>query len=525
MKSILLVCPEFPVTYWGFQDSVSIVNKKATLPPLGLITLAACLPKSWELRLVDLNVEQLEDDDISWADAVFLGGMLIQLDSMYEVISRTHRLNRPIVVGGPTATTSPEIFPEVEIIFQGEAEGRVDALLVALEAIGENDQVLLSPNKSFPDLSEMNVPRFDLIRINQYSSMAIQYSRGCPYNCEFCDIIEIFGRVPRVKTVDLILKELDAIYQTGFRGSVFFVDDNFIGNKRAVRELLPRITDWQIAHKRPFDIYTEASINLASDPKLMEDMVAAGFRSVFVGIETTSKTALENTGKGQNLRVDLKEAVDAFTRAGIEVMGGFILGFDQDGPEIFEAQRQFIQSSPIPFAMVGVLCALPGTALWRRLDREGRLRGRPVGDHFGRMNFVPSMDEETLLSGYAEIMRDLYNPDAYFDRCLAYVSQAGSIPVGGSAGLEDVKDFLKIAFKVGVLSPRRRYFWRLIFRSLRSSSPHTFRWAVVKALQGEHLIPYTEKHVLPRLRSAIEEVARERQHSEKQLFPRLAIES
>ncbi len=525
MKRILLVYPEFPVTYWGFQDSVSIVNKKATLPPLGLVTLAACLPESWELRLIDLNVDQLRDDDIEWTDVVFLGGMLIQLDSMREVIERTRRLDRPLVVGGPTATTSPELFSEVEILFQGEAEGRVNELVAALESPQKNGQVVLSPQNGFPDLSKMNVPRFDLIPMDQYGSMAVQYSRGCPYNCEFCDIIEIFGRVPRVKSNDLVLRELDAIYEAGFRGSVFFVDDNFIGNKRAVRELLPRITKWQLAHKRPFDIYTEASINLASDPELMADMVSAGFRSVFIGIETPSKKALEKTRKGQNLQVDLKVAVDVLTRAGIEVMGGFILGFDQDGPEIFEAQRAFIQSSPIPFAMVGVLRALPGTALWRRLDKEGRLRGRPDGDLFGRMNFVPSMDEETLLTGYAEVMRELYNPEAYYHRCQAYVSQAGRIPVGGTAGFEDVRNFLKIAFKVGILSPRRRYFWRLIFRSLRSSSPHAFRWAVVKALQGEHLIPYTERHVLPRLKSAIEEVVKERQAAENPIFFRLAPES
>ncbi len=511
MKKILLVHPKFPVTYWGFQDAMRVVNKRAALPPLGLITLAACLPKSWCLRLVDLNIGQLEETDIEWADVVFVGGMLVQLESMANVISRARQSGRPVVVGGPAATTSPELFPNVDIIFQGEAEGRAQKLVDAIETLGNGKEVLISVEDNYPDLTNLPLPRFDLLDLDQYGSMAIQYSRGCPFSCEFCDIIEIFGRVPRVKTQEQILKELDEIYGLGFKGSVFFVDDNFIGNKRAVRELLPLITDWQLAHDRPFDIYTEASINLASDPELMEGMVQAGFRSVFIGIETPSKKALKNTGKGQNLRIDLKQAVNTLTKAGIEVMGGFIVGFDQESPEIFEAQRAFIQSSPIPFAMVGILIALPGTALRRRLEKEGRIRNETLGDQFGRTNFVPSMDEAVLLQGYADLMRDLYSPDAYYRRCEDYVSQAGNIPIGGTAGLGDIKNLLKIAYYVGIKSPRRRHFWRLLMRTIKSA-PHTFRWSVVKALQGEHMIRYTEENVLPRIRSAIEEIGLERQN-------------
>lgn len=505
---VLLVHSLFPVTYWGFQDTLRLVGKEASLPPLGLVSLAACLPKSWELRLVDLNVQLLSDSDVRWADAVFVGGMFVQSESMLEVLERAHEHNRPVVVGGPAATTTPELFAEAEVVFQGEAEGRIDALVEAVESCTPGEQIVVPPAKERPDMTSFPVPRFDLLDLPKYSSMAIQYSRGCPFRCEFCDIVEMFGHVPRVKTDEQIVAELSAIERFGFKGSVFVVDDNFIGNKREVRHLLPQIGAWQQAHEWPFDFYTEASINLASDPELMSAMVDVGFRSVFVGIETPSLEALRDAGKSQNLRLNLTEAVDTLTRAGLEVMGGFIVGFDTDGPEIFEAQRRFIGSSPIPLAMVSILGALPGTALWRRLEEEGRLRGRPEGDQFGRANFEPTMDEEDLLRGYRDLLLDLYDPAAYYQRCLDYVEKTGAVPVSGCAGLEDVTYFLKALLRVGVQSPRRRLFWKLLHRARKAPS-HAFKWSVVKALQGEHMIHYTVEHVVPRLNRAIAEVRAE----------------
>jgi radical SAM superfamily enzyme YgiQ (UPF0313 family) len=511
MKKILLVHPHFPVTYWGFQDALRIVDRKAALPPLGLITLAAALPARWELRLVDLNCGPLRDEDLRWADVVFTGGMLIQLESMREVMARAHALGRPVVVGGPTATTCPDVFADADVIFQGEAEGRIDEIVEAVDALGPpaTGQLVVPAGEGRPDISQVPTPRFDLLNVKDYTTMSIQYSRGCPFRCEFCDIVELFGHTPRVKTNEQVLAELESIRRLGFKGSVFVVDDNFIGKKRAVRELLPLITEWQREHGMPFDFYTEASIDLASDDELMTAMIAAGFRSVFVGIETPSKSALAEAHKGQNLRMDLAEAVDRMTAAGLEVMGGFIVGFDSDRDDIFEAQREFIQRSPVVLAMVGVLFALPGTALWRRLAGTDRLRDRSVGDQFGRSNFLPVMDEERLLRGYRELMRELYSAEAFYGRCENYLDRVGEIPHSGDQGLDDILYFVKIAFGLGVRSPRRRLFWRLLNKA-RTGVPHGFKWAVVKALQGEHMIRYTEEHVLPRLDRAIAEVVAEK---------------
>lgn len=502
-RHVLLVHPKFPTTYWGFQESLALVGKKASLPPLGLVTLAAYLPDEWELRLLDLNIGPLTDRDLRWADAVLTGGMLIQKDSMQTVTDRAHRLGRPVVVGGPAPTTSPELFTGADLVVQGEIEDRPTELVEAITALWDRErncsvpEILAAP-QGHPDMAKARVPRFDLLEIRNYTSMSIQYSRGCPFNCEFCDIVEIFGHASRVKTDEQILAELDLLYELGFVGSIFFVDDNFIGNKKAVRHLLPKIARWQEERGRPFDFYTEASINLAKDPKLTEAMIQAGFRSVFVGIETPSAEALAEAGKKQNLALDLNEAIATLTRAGLEVMGGFIVGFDSDKEDIFEIQRAFIQSNPIPLAMIGVLIALPGTALWRRLEAEGRLRGHTLGDQFGRANFVPTMDERMLLAGYRRLLADIYNPEAYYERCEHYVRQAGPIPTSGWAGMSDIKDFLKMLYKIGLRSPRRRHFWRLL-RVAAQSGPHSVKWAVVHAIQGEHMIRYTQEEVLPRL--------------------------
>ncbi|MCK5798067.1 MAG: B12-binding domain-containing radical SAM protein [Deltaproteobacteria bacterium] len=532
-KRVLLVHPTFPTTYWGFQESLAIIKTKASLPPLGLVTLAAYLPPSWDLRLVDLNIDALENRDLRWADVILMGGMLIQLKSMHEVISRAHSLDRPVVVGGPAPTTSPEAFGDADLIVQGEIEGQVDTLREALDSLMSPRNPLQSKNagdrqrgsarilaapKQHPSMSSARVPRFDLLKIHDYTSLSIQYSRGCPFHCEFCDIVEIFGHRPRVKSDDQVLAEIATLHRLGYTGSIFFVDDNFIGNKRTVQRLLPKLASWQRAHGRPFDFYTEASVNLAADERLMLQMIDAGFRSVFVGIETPSTEALTQAGKSQNLGIDLNEAIATLTRTGLEVMGGFIVGFDTDTAAIFEMQRAFIQRNPIPLAMVGLLIALPETALSRRLEGEGRLRGPTSGDQFGRPNFEPAMDERTLLVGYRKLMVDLYSPEAYYDRCEAYVRQAGPLPIGGDEGATDIAAFLRIAYHVGLRSPRRRLFWRLLHHA-RRAAPHVLKWAVVHALQGEHMIRYTQEHLLPRLDAAIRVIDAERVAASRALAP------
>ena len=470
------------------------------MPPLGLITLAASLPKNWDLRLVDLNVRELLEADIAWADAVFTGGMLIQADTTNEVVRRARRAGRYVAVGGPAASTSPELFEEADLIFQGEVEERVDELV---EAVERRTRTTIAAASDFPAVTRSPVPRFDLLDLSAYASMAIQYSRGCPYRCEFCDIIEIYGRKPRVKTPEQLVAELEALHRLGYTGSLFMVDDNFIGNRPAVKKMLPVIRDWQQAHGRPFDLYTEASVNLAADRDLTRAMVDAGFGAVFLGIETPSAEALREVKKHQNVKLDLTAAVETLTRAGLEVMGGFIVGFDSDGPEAFDAQRRFILPSPIPFAMVGILIALPGTALWRRLEGEGRLREASDGDAFGRPNFVPRMDERELLHGYLELMRDVYSPERYYARCMRHLELVGDRPRRRQEPRELGAGLRALAHVSA--SPRRKHFWRLVARAAPAGNA-AIRFAIAHAVQGEHLIRYTEEHVLPRVRAALTRV-------------------
>ncbi len=493
----LLVQAATPTTYWGYQHSLPFIRKKATLPPLGVATLAAHLPESWELRIRDLHLAPLSDEDLSWADAVLVSGMLAQSQSIEEVLSRARRLGKTSVVGGPAATTSPDAFPDATHVFQGEAEGRLDLLIAALERPGTaRSRVLSPPGGERPDLSIARVPRFDLLDLDAYATFAIQVSRGCPFTCEFCDIIEVFGRVPRVKSPAQVLAELDALLRLGARGPLFLVDDNFIGNRRAAARILDEIAGWQRANGMPFDLITEASIDLAAEPTLLRAMMGAGFSAVFVGIETPNVASLAGAGKRQNLRVDPAEAVRTLTAAGLEVFAGFIVGFDGDDAGIFDRQLDFISALPIPRAMVGILSALPGTALWRRLEKEKRLGERATGDQFGRPNFEPAMGERTLIEGYRRLLARLYSDDAYFRRCALVL--AGSTLPNGALRPGSLAALSRAVWRLGVVGKRRRWFWRLLGRGLRRGVAGVSK-AVTLAVLGEHLIRYTEEEVLPKL--------------------------
>jgi radical SAM superfamily enzyme YgiQ (UPF0313 family) len=493
----LLVQGSTPPTYWGYGHSLPFIRKDAALPPLGLATLAAHLPPGWELRLHDLHLGPLPDELVRWADAVLVSGMLVQAPSMRATLARARALGKIGVAGGPAPTTAPERFPEAAHVFRGEAEGRLDRLVEALERPGAVGERVVSPSGGErPDLALSRVPRFDLVALDRYASHAIQVSRGCPFACEFCDIIEVFGRVPRVKSPAQVLAELDALRRLGARGPLFLVDDNFIGNRRAAARLLPEIARWQRAHGQPFDLYTEASLDLATLPELLAAMIDAGFSAVFVGIETPDPAALEEVGKRQNLRVDPAEAVRRLTAAGLEVFAGFIVGFDADGADTFERQRAFIQGLPIPRAMVGTLTALPGTALWRRLEREGRLRAEATGDQFDRTNFEPAMGEEPLLSGYRRLLAELYDEDAYFRRCALHLDAAPARPAPLRKG--SLATLARTLWRLGVRGPRRRHFWRLVGHAL-GRGPAAIPRAVTLAVLGEHLLRYTHEEVLPRL--------------------------
>jgi radical SAM superfamily enzyme YgiQ (UPF0313 family) len=437
---------------------------------------------------------------------ILVGGMLVQEPSMHLVLARARALGRRTVVGGPAASTSPERFPDADVVFGGEAEERVDELIALIE--GRTPGLSLLRKDKRPDVRSSPVPRHDLLDLTAYASMSLQYSRGCPYQCEFCDIIEIFGRVPRMKSPAQVLAELDALRALGWRGSVFFVDDNFIGNIKEVRKLLPEVRAWQEAHGRPFQLYTEASVNLAADDKLVADLVAAGFTAVFLGIETPSPEALRETKKTQNLRLDLHQAVDKLTRAGLEVMAGFIIGFDADDESAFAAQRAFLDESPIPLAMIGILTALPDTQLWRRLQAEGRLRDHSDGDAFARTNFDTRLDEETLLRGYAELLEHLYSPAGYLRRCQQYLDRA-RIPDAMPWRDGSVPLLLRAIWRLGVVSQNRATFWSLLGRAARRSR-RLLPWAVEKAIQAEHFLRYTREDVLPRLQRGIAAVRAER---------------
>lgn len=505
--NVLLVAPAFPTTYWGFQYSLPLAGKQVSLPPLGLLTVAALLPAEWELRVVDTNVAPLGDDDLAWSDVVLVGGMRIQSESIHDILGRARAAGKRTVVGGPAPTTSPAEYADADVVFCGEAEDRRDELVAAITG-ADPALRMLGARDQFPAMESVPMPRYDLVELSRYASVSIQYSRGCPYQCEFCDVIEIFGRRPRVKSSDQVLAELAALHDAGYRGTIFFVDDNFIGNRPAVKQLLPEIAAFQRDRGHPYELYTEASVNLAADDELLAAMVDAGFNAVFVGIESPSAASLAGANKGHNLRLDLVAAVDTITRAGIEVMAGFIVGFDQDTDDVFDQQLAFIAEAGIPLAMVGLLTALPGTALERRLRREGRLRDRSSGDQFGRPNFQPRLDEGELLRGYADLLGRVYDADAYYARCASFVERAPKVPAARRPSLHNLVTFARAIRTIGLTGPRRRPFWRLLWHAA-TRAPHNFAWAVGKAVMGEHLIRYTDEVVLPRLREALAQVEAE----------------
>jgi len=488
---VLFVYPKYPDTFWSFKHALKFTPRKATFPPLGLLTIAAMVPKSWEKRLIDMNVTPLKDKDIEWADCVFLSAMITQKESAKEVISRCNKHGVKVVAGGPVFTTGHEEFEGVDHFVLGEAEAVFPQFME--DFISGNAKHIYESNER-PDITHTPVPLWELINVEQYVSMPVQYSRGCPFDCEFCDIIIMNGRVPRTKTAPQLLKEFNAIYRTGFRGSVFIVDDNFIGNKLKVKKILPKIIRWQKKADYPFTFLTEASLNLADDTDLMRMMGEAGFDRVFVGLETPIEESLAECNKFQNKKRDMAMAVKTIQNHGMQVMGGFIVGFDNDPPSIFESQINFIQKIGVVTAMVGVLTALPKTKLHNRLNEEGRLLKASSGNNTdASLNFIPKMDSETLVNGYHRIIQTIYSPKKYYERITTFLEEyRPARKKRRRIGLWEIKGFLKSLWYLGVIGRSKLLYWKfmtkVIFKYRRA-----FPEAVELTVYGVHFRKITEQ--------------------------------
>ena len=484
---VLLVYPEFPDTFWSFKHALPFQGKRSAFPPLGLLTVSAMLPKHWQKRLVDLNVQRLKDSDLDWADVVFFSAMIVQGPSLKEHLARAKRRGLRTVVGGPITSARDSAIHGVDHIVEGEAEEMILALAEDLER-GAAKHLYSRPQ--LPDVTRVPLPDLSLAPLHRYSSMSVQFSRGCPFTCEFCDIIEIYGRRPRTKTPDQVCAELDQLDRLGWRGSVFMVDDNFIGNKKSVKVLLPRLVEWMRDHKFPFSLYTEASLNLAEDEEMLAMMREAHFIRVFLGIETPVAESLKETTKFQNLRKDLLESVKLIQSYGMEVMAGFIVGFDNDPADVFDRQIAFIREAAIPLSMVGLLNALPNTQLWRRLQAEGRLLKQSLGNNtLADLNFIPRMDTQELLAGYRRILQTIYSPREYFQRASAFLTQLGN----GSRSpivFSDVLALGRSLLRQGLLSDYRREYWKFLVQSLGRHRRH-FSKAITLAIMGHHFFELT----------------------------------
>jgi radical SAM superfamily enzyme YgiQ (UPF0313 family) len=491
--NVLLVYPEFPDTFWSFKHALKFIGKKASLPPLGLLTVASMLPERWARRLVDLNVDTLKSNDLSWADMVFISAMAVQQKSAKEVIERCRIAGKKVVAGGPLFTAGYEQFPGVEHFVLNEAELTLPMFLEDLKQ-GHPHRIYMSDK--FPDITLTPVPEWELLDLGKYASMAIQFSRGCPYQCDFCNITALLGHKIRTKTADQIIRELEGIYKLGWKGTVFFVDDNFIAHKSYLKkELLPQLIAWRKANSLTNQYYTECSINLADDPELMELMVQAGFNQVFIGIETPDDYALKECGKQHNTSRDLLDNIKLIQHAGLEVMGGFIVGFDSDTPSIFSKQIEFIQKSGIVTAMVGILQALPGTKLYERMKLEGRLLNNLSGDNAdGSTNIIPKMDSELLRNGYMKMMLYLYAPKNYYQRIRTLLQEYKVPEIKKCFRISQLMAFVRSLVLLGIVGRERFQYWSMLIWTIihrRRALP----LAITLAIYGHHFRKVSQLYI------------------------------
>jgi radical SAM superfamily enzyme YgiQ (UPF0313 family) len=490
--NVLLIYPEVPDTFWSFKHALRFLRKKAGSPPLGLLTVAAMLPKEWNKRLVDLQVGKLTGRDLAWADVAFVSAMTVQRKSAHEVLARCRKAGVRTVAGGPLFTIEHHLFPEADHFVLNEAELTLAPFLADLERGGPQRLYTAS---EFPPIEHTPIPLWELADLGQYGWMSVQYSRGCPFQCDFCNVTALFGHRPRTKTSEQVLAELDAIYNRGWRGNIFFVDDNFIGNRRRLKtDLLPALIRWQRGKSVPF--LTEVSINLADDEELTHLMVEAGFSMVFVGIETPSADGLAECGKKQNEGRDLVADVKRLQRAGLQVQGGFILGFDSDTPSIFQRQIDFIQQSGGVIAMGGLLQAIPGTSLYDRLRREGRVtEALSTGDNVdGTTNIVTSMGQEGLREGYRRVLRHIYKPKHYYRRLKTFLREYHKPPITEKVRGEHLWAFFRSTVRLGLLGRERWQYWKLLVWTYFRRR-ELFPMAVSLAICGYHFRRTAETHV------------------------------
>jgi radical SAM superfamily enzyme YgiQ (UPF0313 family) len=492
----LLIYPEFPDTFWSFRYALKFIHRKASSPPLGLLTIAAMLPQAWEKRLVDMNVESLKDDDLKWADLAFVSAMSVQKESVKEVIARCKAAGVRIVAGGPLFTTEYEAFGDVDHLVLNEAEITFPRFMEDFENGGAGR---FYTTDQWADMRKTPIPLWGLINMKHYASINIQYSRGCPFNCEFCDITLLCGRMPRTKEKNQIIRELESVYASGFKGQVFFVDDNFIGNKKKLKEeILPAIIEWMERRRHPFNFNTQASIELSDHKDLMEMMVRAGFDVVFIGLETPHEQSLAECSKFQNKNRDLLASVRNIQKAGLEVQGGFIVGFDNDPVTIFDTQISFIQKSGVATAMVGILIALPRTQLYERLKKEQRLLNETSGNNTDfATNFVPRMDYDLLISGYKQVLSTLYSPKHYYERVRTFLREYIP-PRKKKKALRFRPNYIAAFFRstivLGVVGKERLHYWRLLFWTM-FSRPRLLPQAVSLSIYGFHFRKVFEKRL------------------------------
>jgi radical SAM superfamily enzyme YgiQ (UPF0313 family) len=494
--NILLVYPQYPDTFWSFKHALKFVSKKAAFPPLGLLTVASMLPTEWQKKLIDMNVTRLNDIDIKWADYVFISAMVVQKSSVKDVIQRCRDLGAKIVAGGPLYTTEFDKFEGVDHFILNEAEITLPRFIADLKT-GNPEKVYATD--VHPEITGTPAPMWSLINSKHYSTLSLQYSRGCPFNCEFCDITFLDGRNPRTKGKEQVIAELDSLLASGWRGDVFMVDDNFIGNKKKLKEeVLPAIIDWMEKHRYPFRFSTEASINLADDDELIDAMIKAGFGGVFVGIETPHEASLSECDKKQNTNRDLVATVKKLQNRGFEVTAGFIVGFDNDPASIFKSQIEFIQKSGIVTAMVGLLNAPKGTRLYQRLKGENRLTQETTGDNTDfSLNFVPKMNQQTLINGYHDILNTIYAPNNYYARIKTLIREFHPQNRNSKPHFKWslFKAFFNCMWFIGVRERGRRYYWRL-FASTILTHPRSVALMMTLSVYGYHFRRVINKYIV-----------------------------